>query len=193
MSTPSETHKKKTPTGKLYAIADIHVAFAYNQEAWAGLSPHPGDGLILCGDIGETVEHLRLAFSTATRCFDTVWWCPGNHELYTLPTGSSADFRGEEKYQQCVEVARSYDVLTPEDDFVVWGGQGGPTVIAPIFTLYDYTFKPDDVAVESTFITHFQMHKYSKSQALCGLYKVDLTARPPRMRPYAFSSLRTCR
>ncbi|KAH8696380.1 Metallo-dependent phosphatase-like protein [Talaromyces proteolyticus] len=146
MSNPST---RKPPTGKLYAIADIHVAFSYNQEAWFELAPHPGDGLILCGDIGETVEHLRQAFSIATKCFDTVWWCPGNHELYTFPTGSSTDFRGEQKYQQCVEVARSFDILTPEDDFVVWEGEGGATVIAPIFTLYDYSFKPYDVTIEN--------------------------------------------
>jgi hypothetical protein len=152
VTTPSssETRKRKTPTGKLYAIADIHVAFAFNREAWSKLAPHPGDGLILCGDVGETIEHLHLAFSKATKCFDTVWWCPGNHELYTLSAGSNDGARGELKYQQCVEVARSYDVLTPEDDFVVWEGEGGPAVIAPIFTLYDYSFKPDDVALEST-------------------------------------------
>lgn len=144
----ADTRKRKSPTGKLYAIADIHVAFPVNREAWSNLAPHPGDGLILCGDVGETVEHLRLAFSTATKCFDTVWWCPGNHEIYTLPTGSVT--RGEHKYQQCIEIARLYDVLTPEDDFVVWEGQGDPAVIAPIFTLYDYSFRPDYVTLEST-------------------------------------------
>jgi hypothetical protein len=139
----------QSPTGTLYAIADIHVAFAVNKAAWAELAPHPRDGLILCGDVGETVEHLQLAFSTATKCFGAVWWCPGNHELYTFTTGSSAGVRGESKYQQCVEMARSYGVLTPEDDFVLWEGQGGPAVIAPIFTLYDYSFRPDNVTLES--------------------------------------------
>lgn len=135
------------PTGKLYAIGDIHLAFADNKAAWAKLEPHPGDGLILCGDVGESVEHLQLAFSTATECFDVVWWCPGNHELYTLPK-SDSDLRGEEKYEECVALARYYHVLTPEDDFVVWEGEGGPAVIAPIFTLYDYSFRPDDVTLE---------------------------------------------
>ncbi|KUJ19621.1 Metallo-dependent phosphatase [Mollisia scopiformis] len=139
--------QRRLPTGKLYAIADIHIAFPANREAWSKLTRHPGDGLVLCGDIGETIEHLQLAFSTATRCFDTVWWCPGNHELYTLPTGSSV--RGEHKYEQCVDVARQYGVFTPEDDFIVWEGQGGPAIIAPIFTLYDYSFRPDEVTLEN--------------------------------------------
>jgi hypothetical protein len=39
-------------------------------------------------------------------------------------------------------------VLTPEDDYVLWPGDGPPTVIAPLFVLYDYSFAPDDVPVE---------------------------------------------
>lgn len=136
-------------TGTLYAISDIHVGHPANRGAWAALTPHPGDGLIICGDIGEKIEHLQLAFSRATECFDTVWWCPGNHELYTMPTGPSVDIRGENKYQQCVDLARSFGVLTPEDDFILWKGKGGPAVIAPIFTLYDYSFRPADVSLES--------------------------------------------
>ncbi|KAL4909531.1 Metallo-dependent phosphatase-like protein [Aspergillus multicolor] len=145
------------PTGKLYAIADLHLGFAANKAAWAQLAPHPGDGLILCGDVGESAEHLRLAFSKATACFDATWWCPGNHELYTLPgpradessTSSTAGARprGHQKYEECVAIAREYNVLTPEDEFVVWTGEGGPAVIAPIFTLYDYSFRPADVSL----------------------------------------------
>jgi Calcineurin-like phosphoesterase len=149
-ASPESNPPRKSPTGKLYAISDIHLSFAANRTAWSELQPHPGDGLILCGDVGESIEHLEAAFSIATKCFDTVWWCPGNHELYSLPTGSSADVRGEDKYQQCVDVAGLYDVLTPEDEFVVWEGQGGPAVVAPIFTLYDYSFRPEGVTLEST-------------------------------------------
>ena len=35
-----------------------------------------------------------------------------------------------------------------EDPYQVWDGDGGPCLIAPIFTLYDYSFKPDDVPIE---------------------------------------------
>lgn len=135
------------PTGKLHAIADIHLSFPANREAWSQLGQHPGDGLIICGDVGETIEHLQLAFSKAVSCFDAVWWCPGNHELYTVP--EDKDSRGEHKYQRCIAIARQFDVITPEDDFIVWEGQGGPALIAPIFTLYDYSFKPDDVTIEN--------------------------------------------
>ncbi len=37
-------------------------------------------------------------------------------------------------------------MLTPEDPFPVWTGDGGPAVVAPLFLLYDYSFLPDGTA-----------------------------------------------
>ncbi|KAI1467923.1 Metallo-dependent phosphatase [Daldinia caldariorum] len=130
---------------KLYAIGDLHLSYEFNRKALQELKPHPDDGLILCGDIGETAEHLELAFSAAKRNFKEVFWCPGNHELYTMQS-SRPDLRGESKYEFCVETARRHGVHTPEDEFVRWEGEGGPAVVAPIFTLYDYSFRPADVS-----------------------------------------------
>ncbi len=33
----------------------------------------------------------------------------------------------------------------PEDPFPVWQGDGGAHILAPLFALYDYSFRPDDV------------------------------------------------
>jgi hypothetical protein len=135
--------------GRLYAIADLHLSYPGNREEWAKLRYFPNDGLIICGDVGETGEHLNLAFSLATERFRQVWWTPGNHELYTLPSETEKDRkRGEAKYEECVHIARAHGVLTPEDAFSVWEGEGGPSVVAPIFTLYDYSFRPDNVTLE---------------------------------------------
>ncbi|KAI1074561.1 metallophosphoesterase-like protein [Whalleya microplaca] len=140
---------------KLYAIADLHLGYEANRTALAALRPHPGDGLILAGDVGETPAHLESAFAAAARAFATVWWVPGNHELYSLPRGSA---RGAAKYAECVAVARRHGVLTPEDEFAVWewegdgddggGGEGGKVLVAPLFTLFDYSFRPADVRRE---------------------------------------------
>ncbi|KAI9667999.1 MAG: hypothetical protein M1821_000819 [Bathelium mastoideum] len=141
------------PFGKLYAISDIHLSYKPNREAWLELEPKPNDGLMLVGDIGESSEHLSLAFSKAKECFKTVFWAPGNHELYSLVAleqVEGAGLRGEAKYLHCVEVARSFGVITPEDPYTFWWceGQNGwavPFLVCPIFTLYDYSFRPDDV------------------------------------------------
>ncbi|KAI5858227.1 metallophosphoesterase-like protein [Durotheca rogersii] len=134
---------------KLYAIADLHLGHEFNRAALGELRPHPGDGLILCGDVGETDEHLELAFGAATRNFGAVWWCPGNHELYTTGGGAPGgprQLRGEARYAHCVAVARRFGVRTPEDPYAVWEGEGGPALVAPLFTLYDYSFRPAHVA-----------------------------------------------
>jgi predicted phosphodiesterase len=138
-----------TLPGRLWAIADLHLSYKTNREELEKLQPRPNDGLILAGDIGETAEHLRLAFTKATSCFGQVFWCPGNHELYTMPTQKEKGLRGEKKYEECVEIAREFGVKTPEDDYTLWDGEGGPCLIAPIFTLYDYSFRPAHVKLEN--------------------------------------------
>lgn len=134
--------------GRLWAIADIHLSYKQNREELEKLEPRANDGLILAGDLGESAEHLREAFSKATQCFRQVFWCPGNHELYTLPTQKDTGARGEQKYEECVKIAREFGVKTPEDEYTLWKGEGGPALIAPIFTLYDYSFRPAHVKLE---------------------------------------------
>jgi hypothetical protein len=38
------------PPAKLFAIADVHVSYRSNRQAFQSLSPRPDDGLILAGD-----------------------------------------------------------------------------------------------------------------------------------------------
>lgn len=135
--------------GRLYALGDLHLSFKANREALKSLSAHPDDSLILCGDIGESTEHLALAFQTTRALFNHVIWVPGNHELYTLPpVDTPGRTKGEAKYNECVALAREYGILTPEDRFHRWEGEGGPCIIAPLFTLYDYSFRPENVSQE---------------------------------------------
>jgi hypothetical protein len=57
--------------------------------------------------------------------------------------GSPGAARGEARYQ--VALARSFGVVTPEDPYLLWPGSERPLRIVPLFTLYDYTFRPDEV------------------------------------------------
>jgi hypothetical protein len=134
---------------KLHALSDLHVGSSLNLEAVAALAPKSEDWLILAGDVGETVEHLRTALTVLTPKFAKVIWVPGNHDLWSIDP-SDRPLRGEYKYRRLVEICREFGVLTPEDPYPVWpgSGEGGhpPVVIAPLFLLYDYSFRPDDVA-----------------------------------------------
>ena len=132
---------------KLYAISDIHLGFALNRQAFATLSRHSDDWLILGGDVGETTAHLELALRIATERFAKVLWVPGNHDLWSTGVGADAA-RGEQKYRTLVGLCREYGVLTPEDPFAIWPGAAGPHIIALLFLLYDYSFRPADVTEE---------------------------------------------
>ncbi len=135
---------------KLYAISDLHLGHRINRQALEALPSYRQDWLIIAGDTGETVDHLRYALSVLSRRFARLLWVPGNHDLWTLPSASTEEnrLRGEEKYQKLVGICRDYDVLTPEDPYVLWPGDGPSTVLALLFLLYDYSFRPNNVQVE---------------------------------------------
>jgi 3',5'-cyclic AMP phosphodiesterase CpdA len=79
--------------------------------------------------------------------FAKVVWAPGNHELWT-PKDDPLQLRGAQRYQYLVDLCRGMGVVTPEDPYPVWHGPGGPVTIAPLFLLYDYTFRPDGAATK---------------------------------------------
>ncbi|MCB0108317.1 MAG: metallophosphoesterase [Caldilineaceae bacterium] len=131
----------------LYAISDLHLGYSVNRQALAQLPAYPNDWLIVAGDVGETEAQFVDALQLLTSRFAQVLWVPGNHDLWTLPNDPGA-LRGEAKYQRLVEICHKFGVLTPEDPYVVWPGASTPYLLAPLFLLYDYTFRPSHVAAE---------------------------------------------
>ncbi len=133
---------------RLYAISDIHVGFRQNLIAISELPAQPEDWLILCGDVGDSLDQVELALRLLVPKFAQLIWVPGNHELWTVPrkTGLS----GVARYDALVALCRRHGVLTPEDPFPVWPGQGGPHLLAPLFVLYDYSFRPDDIPIKNS-------------------------------------------
>lgn len=132
---------------KLYALGDLHLRYEVTRRALQALPAHPYDWLILAGDVGETEEHLRFALGILTRRFGRLLWVPGNHDLWTIPSLAS-DPRGQAKYERQVQICREFGVLTPEDPYVTWTGEGERCILAPTFVLYDYTFRPDEIPVD---------------------------------------------
>jgi len=130
---------------KLYAISDLHLGHEANRHALSNIERRPNDWLILAGDVGETAAHLELAFKVLQPRFAQLVWVPGNHELWTLPRGTA---RGRFKYDELIELCRSYRVLTPEDPYPIIAIGGRQVRIAPLFLLYDYSFRPPHVSRE---------------------------------------------
>ncbi|MBW1601165.1 metallophosphoesterase [Streptomyces sp. JJ66] len=136
------------PDGKLWAISDLHIAYAENRTIVEGLHPASGDDwLIVAGDVAERSRDIAWALRLLASRFARVIWAPGNHELWT-PKDDPLQLRGEARYRHLVEQCRTWGVLTPEDPYPVWEGAGGPARIAPLFLLYDYTWRHGDVTQE---------------------------------------------
>lgn len=131
---------------RLLAISDLHLKSTANREALAALPAYPDDWLICAGDVAEALEEVEDGLRELTRRFARVIWVPGNHELYSRP--ARGEPVGEAKYRALVEVARRLGVDTPEDPFPVFPSPDRPTTIAPLFLLYDYSFRPADVTRE---------------------------------------------
>jgi 3',5'-cyclic AMP phosphodiesterase CpdA len=128
-------------TGRLYAISDLHVAYAENRQIVEGLRPTSDDDwLIVTGDVGELFADIEWALSLLSRRFAKVIWTPGNHELWT-PRRDPMPARGVERYEALVHMCQSIGVTTPEDAYPVWRGIGGPALVVPLFLLYDYSFR----------------------------------------------------
>ncbi len=133
-------------TGTLLAISDLHVGYPENRALVDGLRPRDDDDwLIVAGDAGEMFADVGWALATLANRFARVIWTPGNHELWTM-RADPVQLRGAARYEALVTVCRRFGVLTPEDPFPVWPGADGPVTVAPLFPLYDYTFRPDGAA-----------------------------------------------
>jgi 3',5'-cyclic AMP phosphodiesterase CpdA len=152
----------RVTAGRLFAISDLHLSRKENRialEAFGGDTSlrFEDDWLIVAGDVGERVEHLQFALSRLARRFARVIWTPGNHDLW-CPAGATDRTRGQARYDELVAACRSFGALTPEDPYERWPGLSGvegpglsgvegpaATYIAPLFLLFDYSFRPADV------------------------------------------------
>ncbi|MFJ4781627.1 metallophosphoesterase family protein [Streptomyces sp. NPDC088762] len=131
--------------GSLLAISDLHIHYEENRRILDELRPETDeDWLLVAGDVGEIASEIEEALRLLAGRFAKVVWAPGNHELWT-PREDPLQLRGEQRYRHLVEMCRSLGVVTPEDPYPVWEGEGGPVTVAPLFLLYDYTFRPPGV------------------------------------------------
>ncbi|MDO5513529.1 metallophosphoesterase, partial [Corynebacterium sp.] len=128
----------------LWLVSDLHVTFPANRERVERLAPtEEGDWLIVAGDVAESIDTVVDTLARLRRRFARVVWCPGNHELFARREDR---YRGRARYERLVTLLRDVAVDTPEDPFPVFG----EVTVAPLFTLYDYSFRPPGVsAVEA--------------------------------------------
>lgn len=129
-------------TQTLWAVSDLHAAVKANAACIDSLRPvDPGDWLIVAGDVAEKFDLIVQVMRKLAHRFSKVIWVPGNHELFSRASDS---LKGRQKYAALVQAMREIGVVTPEDPYPVFGG----VTIAPLFTLYDYSFRSPGMTVE---------------------------------------------
>lgn len=126
----------------LYAVSDLHIGYPQNRDlVTEALHPaSPDDWLLVAGDVAERLADVAWALRLLAGRFARVVWVPGNHELWTMKDDPD-QVRGVERYEALVALCRELGVLTPEDPYARWDGEGGPVRIAPLTVLYDYSFR----------------------------------------------------
>ncbi|PWV77236.1 3',5'-cyclic AMP phosphodiesterase CpdA [Prauserella marina] len=135
----------------LYATSDLHVTHQGNAPLVDRIQPTSAeDWLLVVGDVGERMSAVVDTLAVLRERFATVVWVPGNHELWTTVKDPDTH-RGKDRYDELVRRCRAIGVLTPEDEFPVWRHGARPLTIAPLFLLYDYTWRTpsaEDVPLE---------------------------------------------
>ena len=136
---------------RLLATSDLHVNRTENEAVVEDLHPtDPGDWLIVAGDVGDRVEHLRWTLAILAERFARVIWVPGNHELWT-PPDEEVDAVGPARYAAPRRgVPRARGAHARGRVAGVGRATGGPALVCPLFLLYDYSWRvrPDMVGLD---------------------------------------------
>jgi predicted phosphodiesterase len=152
-SSPSwvlESAARKPPgrlvSPRLFGISDLHIDAHTDRRRLENLPSHQGDWLVIAGDLASRIEYIDWALRFLVTKFEVVVWTPGNHELWTLP-GDNSGLKGVARYDYLIELSRNHGVMTPEDPFPVFDC-GRRYLLAPMFLLYDYSFRPSGTSKE---------------------------------------------
>ncbi len=146
---------------RLFASSDLHLdqkenfylferSIELKRAEQVNQNTQPQDCLILAGDICETEAQLETCLSLLRLLYKEIIWLPGNHELWIRPSQRQHYSGSEQKYFALVTICRKYGVRCPEDAFLkLIDPQGKSLIIAPLFILYDYSFRPGHVSAEA--------------------------------------------
>lgn len=134
--------------GYLLATSDLHVSHRDNRAIVDQLRPYTeADWLIVAGDVADTTTDIEATLRMLRDRFAKVIWTPGNHELWTLD-GDPVPLCGASRYSYLVSMCRELGVVTPEDPYPVWRTDDESFVVAPLFLLYDYSFRDPTISLD---------------------------------------------
>eukprot|EP01052_Picozoa_sp_SAG31_P004085 SAG31_NODE_166_length_21670_cov_22.507719_3_plen_443_part_00 len=124
-SQPSWQHYPK-PQAVLFT-SDIHVDFPANWQWMEQLPQMPHVVLIVAGDICTSLAKLEDALKILASRFNRVFYCPGNHELWT---SRQSGLNSIEKFFRILQICDSVPGVETRPAWV------GSVAIIPIFSWY---------------------------------------------------------
>jgi predicted phosphodiesterase len=119
---------------RILAISDLHTDFKENMRLVEEIpgALHKNDALLVAGDIADQTEIIKRTLSLLRSKFKTVFYTPGNHELWVR----NEDQNSLEKLSRILKLCESLGVrTTPARVNDVW--------VVPLFSWYDRAFDAD--------------------------------------------------
>ena len=122
---------------RVFGISDLHVDYAPNRAFIEDLSraDYRDDLLIVAGDLTHDDRLLLATLATLQERFRSVWFVPGNHDLWV-------DAEGEDSFAKWLRLEAELDTL----GIHTRTGSAGGVRIVPLLTWYDFSFgEPDEL------------------------------------------------
>lgn len=96
---------------RVFALSDLHVDYAENMRRFEALSDRDfcEDALILAGDVSDNLETLERALGEVRRKFASVFFVPGNHELWVR---GNEEGNSIQKFHKILALCASLDIRT---------------------------------------------------------------------------------
>ncbi|XP_070541582.1 uncharacterized protein [Ptychodera flava] len=127
-------------TRRVFAISDLHVDHPENLkwvENWS--ESYENDILIVAGDVTDSLPLLKSTLLMLKKKFDTVFYVPGNHELWvrkesqraSANTGSMDSIK---KFNEIITMCEVIDVYTKPKRMTT--GEGQDIIIVPLYSWY---------------------------------------------------------
>jgi Icc-related predicted phosphoesterase len=125
---------------RIFAISDLHSDFKQNWKLVEQLSDqdYKNDVLLIAGDISHNLFVVRRTLETLQSKFHTVFFVPGNHELWV----SDRESNSIEKFTNVIKICKLLGVqVTPLKVANCW--------IIPLFSWYNSNFDTSNKDVKN--------------------------------------------
>lgn len=120
---------------KIFTISDLHLDYAQNRQWLDAIDPvaYQDDVLIMPGDISSRLDLIEACFKQLAAKFGTVFFVPGNHDLWIDRKAANGPADSLEKFEHIQSLAHAHGLRTTP---ALLNG----VAIVPLLGWYDFSF-----------------------------------------------------